>query len=80
MAEEQAEDISNWNLFVEGVRLDLTGSTISLDVTTQVAAITLGSQANLHANFQLGVSTGPNYAGNASVTFDLDNVRRNAAG
>ncbi|MEQ8770875.1 MAG: hypothetical protein RIB60_10260 [Phycisphaerales bacterium] len=26
-------------------------------------------------NFQLGVAAGPNYSGNASVTFDLDNVR-----
>ncbi|MEL6905585.1 MAG: hypothetical protein AAFP22_09275, partial [Planctomycetota bacterium] len=53
--ESEIEDISNWSLFVEGVELDLTGSTVSLDPPTQTAQIDLGAFANLHATFEIAV-------------------------
>lgn len=53
VVESQVEDISNWTLRVEGVELDLAGTTIVHDPTTQVATFTLGQLANLHANFTL---------------------------
>ncbi len=51
--EAQVEDPSNWTLTVQGVTLDMTGTTISLQNSTQVVQFTLGPLANLHANFQL---------------------------
>lgn len=56
MIESQVEDIANWTLTVEGVQLDLTGSTIVHDVNSQVATFTLGRQANLHATFGLAAA------------------------
>jgi hypothetical protein len=51
--ESEAEDPANWRLRVNGQALDLTGSTFDLDLLTQILSVTLGSQANLHANFDL---------------------------
>jgi hypothetical protein len=49
----EAEDPASWKLVVGGKTLDLTGSTLSLDVPTQVLTITTGTMANLHASFEL---------------------------
>lgn len=56
MIESEVEDITNWTLTVDGVQLDLSGSTIVHDVNSQVATFTLGGQANLHANFGLAAA------------------------
>ncbi len=48
-----ADAIANWSLVVNGVSMDLTGSTFDLDEGTQILAITLGPGANLHATFDL---------------------------
>ena len=56
MIESEVEDITNWTLTVDGVELDLSGSTIVHDVNSQVATFTLGGQANLHANFGLAAA------------------------
>lgn len=53
VAEEQAEDPSNWTLRVSGVTLDLTGSTFVLEPNSQVLTMTLGPRANLHSTFTL---------------------------
>ncbi|MDP6538523.1 MAG: hypothetical protein QF410_03155 [Planctomycetota bacterium] len=54
---EQATDPANWLLWIDGQALDLAGSTIDFDVATQVASLTLGSGANLHASFQVAVAS-----------------------
>ncbi|MAF64159.1 MAG: hypothetical protein CMJ84_00685 [Planctomycetes bacterium] len=54
---EQVTEPTNWLLWVDGSQLDLTGSTVTFDTPTQVAALTLGSGANLHASFQLAVDS-----------------------
>ncbi|MBL8861799.1 MAG: hypothetical protein JNK02_07275 [Planctomycetes bacterium] len=51
-----ALDLDNWTLRVQGLSLDLTGSTFDFDEGTQVLTITLGSQADLHASFTLAAS------------------------
>ena len=56
--ESEAEDLANWTLSVEGVNLDLTGSSVVLDNATQTAQFTLGSLANLHSNFTLSATIG----------------------
>jgi len=48
-----AEDVANWDLSIGGTSLDLTGSTFTFDEGTQTVAVTLGTQANLHATFDL---------------------------
>ncbi|MEM9381708.1 MAG: Ig-like domain-containing protein [Planctomycetota bacterium] len=53
VVEAEAEDPTNWTLAVDGVELDLTGSSIVLSPATQVVQFTLGPWANLHANFAL---------------------------
>lgn len=53
MIESEVEALESWTLTVNGVELDLTGTTIVHDVNSQVATITLGALANLHATFTL---------------------------
>jgi len=54
--EADAEDITSWTLNVNGSNMDLTGSSFTLDVATQVLDITLGPDANLHSTFTLASS------------------------
>ena len=53
VVESSVADISNWTLSVGGTPLDLAGTSISLDSTTQLASITLGALASLHSSFTL---------------------------
>lgn len=56
MLESDVEDLANWTLTVDGVQLDLTGTTIAHNVNSQVATFTLGPDANLHATFGLSAA------------------------
>ena len=56
VVESEAEDLTNWQLRVNGTALDLTGSTFDLDPGTQVLSITTGTGANLHAAFDLSAT------------------------
>ena len=56
MIESNVEDLANWTLTVDGFELDLTGTTIAHDVNSQVATLTLGPDANLHATFGLSAA------------------------
>ncbi|MBL8856886.1 MAG: hypothetical protein JNL28_00050 [Planctomycetes bacterium] len=51
VVESDVEDLSKWTLTINSTNLDLTGSTIVFNPTTQEATFTLGTMANLHANF-----------------------------
>lgn len=51
--QSEAEDIQNWTVTVEGVELDLDGSSVSHDPATQVTVLTLGPLANLHSSFRI---------------------------
>lgn len=53
VVEETAEDLASWTLTVDGVDLDLAGSTFDFDANTQELAIDLGPLAHLHADFEL---------------------------
>jgi len=53
VVESDVEDASNWRLRVNGLDLDLVGTTISLDVNSQTAQLNLGPLANLHATFAI---------------------------
>ena len=53
VVESTAEDIASWDLSIGGTSLDLTGSVFAFDPGTQSMAVTLGSNANLHASFDL---------------------------
>ncbi len=66
----EAEDLANWSLSVEGTTLDLVGTTISLDDATQIATLTLGRFANLHASFTLSCNVGT-VAATSVATFAL---------
>lgn len=44
---------TSWDLVVNGMSVDLTGTMFSFDENTQVLTMTTGPQANLHANFTL---------------------------
>ena len=57
VVEADAEDFSSWNLAISGTAVDLTGSTFTLDVATQVMDITLGASASLHPNFTLAATS-----------------------
>jgi len=52
----EAENLGTWTLSTDGQVLDLAGSTFVLNTGTQVLDITLGTMANLHANFSLGAT------------------------
>ncbi len=54
--QSEAEDPDNWNLRVEGITLDMTGTVIGINPATQVATITLGPLANLHEDFTLAAN------------------------
>jgi len=56
VVEAEAEDPANFVLETDGQTLDLTGSTFSFDVATQVLDVTLGTPANLHATFTLAAA------------------------
>ena len=53
VVEAAAEDLANWTLTVDGVALDLAGSTFAFEPLTQAMTVTLGAMANLHASFEL---------------------------
>ncbi|MEM6571279.1 MAG: Ig-like domain-containing protein [Planctomycetota bacterium] len=77
--ESEAEDPANWTLMVEGVELDLTGTTIVLSPASQVVQFTLGPWANLHSNFTLApdlrtVADTPLSTAPLSVTASGDDV------
>lgn len=55
LVEAQAEDPASWALRVDGVELDLAGSTFELDPTTQVLTVTL-ADADLFAAFELSAT------------------------
>ena len=46
-----AETLANWSLTVGSTALDLTGSSFVFDDSTQTLAVTLGTNANLHAAY-----------------------------
>lgn len=54
--QSEAENPDNWVLRVEGFALDLAGTVIGINPATQVATLTLGPLANLHANFTLAAN------------------------
>lgn len=56
VVESLAEAPANWILTVGGQVRDLTGSTFTLNTSTQVLDITLGTDANLHATFTLAAA------------------------
>ncbi len=56
VVESDVETLANWTLKIGTTTLALTGSTIVFDETTQSAAFTLGTLANLHASFTLNAS------------------------
>lgn len=55
--EIDAEDFTSWTLKIGTTTLDLTGSTFVLDTNTQVMAMTLGAEANLHPAFTLAATS-----------------------
>lgn len=54
--ESEVETLANWTLKVQTTTLDLTGTTIVFDESTQRATFTLGTLANLHASYTLAAS------------------------
>lgn len=56
VVEADAEDADNWTLTIDDTAMDLAGSTFVFDEGTQVLTITLGTLANLHADFELSAS------------------------
>ncbi len=56
VVESTVEDISNWVLTESSTALDLSGSSFVFDSNTQTVAVTLGTNANLHASFTLTAS------------------------
>ena len=56
VVESAAEDIASWDLVVNGVSMDLTGSVLDHDPLTQALTMTLGPDANLHASFDLAAA------------------------
>ncbi len=69
--EADAEDPTSWALVASATTMDLTGSTFTLDVSTQVMTITLGSSANLHSSFTLAASSLVSVADTAVSTTPL---------
>lgn len=57
VAPELAEDPANWSLRVGGTDMDLSGSVFALTESTQTLTATLGTQANLHAAFELAAAS-----------------------
>lgn len=55
--ETQAEDPSNWVLTVGGQTLDMTGSVLDLDPSSQIMTVVLGPNANLHSTFSFAAAT-----------------------
>ncbi|MEX1025158.1 MAG: hypothetical protein WD226_08785 [Planctomycetota bacterium] len=53
-----AEDASNWTLTNNGQDMDLTGSTFSLDVATQVLTVDLGPNADVFGSFDFTAGAG----------------------
>ncbi|MFT5286117.1 MAG: hypothetical protein ACI8TQ_002285 [Planctomycetota bacterium] len=51
--ESEAEDLSNWQLRVNGTTMDLTNAIFTLNTTTQIMSVDLPVTANLHASFTL---------------------------
>lgn len=62
-----AETLANWHLSIDSTNLDLLGSTFIFDPLSQVLDITLGTQANLHATYQLSAS-GVSSVGDVAVS------------
>lgn len=56
VVEADAEDADNWTLTIDDTDMDLAGSTFVFDEGTQTLTITLGTLANLHADFELAAS------------------------
>jgi hypothetical protein len=52
----QAETLANWTLTESSQSVDLTGTTLSFDSSTQTLTMTFGMLANLHASFALAAS------------------------
>ena len=77
VVESMAEDLSNWDLEVNGQSMDLTGSTFDLNPATQVLDITLGATANLHAAFNLSAT---NLTSVADVAVNTNQVAGIATG
>ncbi|MFT5830571.1 MAG: hypothetical protein ACI9D0_001157 [Bacteroidia bacterium] len=53
LIEAEAEDISNWRLAENGGDVNLTGSVFDYDPITGLMSVALGSNAGLHATFEL---------------------------
>jgi hypothetical protein len=66
VAASEVQDASRWTLAVNGVTLDLAGSTFDFDAPSQTLTIDLGPSANLHANFEL-TATGLHGVNDADV-------------
>ncbi|MFK7928340.1 MAG: beta strand repeat-containing protein [Myxococcota bacterium] len=76
VVESEVMDIANWTVNVGGLDLDLAGSSATFDTATQVAELTLGSLANLHATFEVSV----NIDSVAAVGVDASDVPGAATG
>ena len=57
LVSEPVTDPANWIMWVNGSEVDLAGTAVEFDTQTQVATMTLGSGANLHASFQLAAGS-----------------------
>lgn len=57
VVETDAEDVTSWELTVNGTVMDLTGSVLDLNPATQVLTMTLGTGANLHATFNIAATS-----------------------
>ena len=55
IVESQVLDPENWTVTVGGLDMNLIGSTIQFDPSTQLAELTLGTLASLHSTFTIQV-------------------------
>lgn len=76
VVESDVLDLTNWTVTVGGLDMDLTGSMATFDTATQVAELTLGSLANLHATFEVSVVA----ESVAAITVDATDVAGAATG
>ncbi|MEM8712684.1 MAG: hypothetical protein AAGG01_17165 [Planctomycetota bacterium] len=76
VVESDVLDLSNWTITVGALDMDLTGSMATFDTATQVAELTLGSLANLHATFDVSVVA----ESVAAVAVDANDVAGAATG
>jgi hypothetical protein len=56
VVKSQAETLANWTLTENAQSVDLTGTTLSFDSSTQTLTMTFGTLANLHATYALTAS------------------------